>query len=934
MRILGDNNRITGNTVVDNSALSRSDGIEILAGANATVITGNTADRNGGSGIFVGGSGGALITGNTARDNGEFDLFMEVPNASACSRTVSGNIGSGNRPIVFLNATETLSATTVSQLILCNADGARIDTVTVAGSETLKNNGIFLLWTDNATIERSVSSDNRVGVVLKNSDRNTLRENTFERNFVTAIELAFFSGIGLQNSSFNTIVHNNVVNNSHPPRVTGGESNLFSLPLPVGGNYWETFGFSGAFCPDEDTNGICDAAFVFDGGRDDFPWTTRDGWKAAATPSLANMRQFKSDGATALAEGNTTTEDTVTFKATLQDAAGHTLRMEVEYTKVSFTGVPNATSTPVASGSVAMATAKNLTDGSYRARARSVDAATNAAGPWVEFGIAGNTDFVVHQVPLYTQVRSPFPSDRLTQVWSAQPYADSIATSTCGATIAQCGCAITSMVMLGRYYGIETGIDSSDVAPNTINSWLSLASTTGYTSGEDLNWGKTIEYLGFKESGKNKSHLALDHHNATATSLIDSYVLFTQPAIVRSERFGHYFVADGKIAPDGISTYTVKDPRWYNTTTLNQTKNIASNIQGYGNSFDKANLFSFSPAARTIAGMIYLYLASPAELLVTDPLGRRLGADPRNGASYGEIPNSSYTEEGPIVSSDEPLDPTTLHQTKVVYIPEPIGGVYGIDVIGTATGTYEFFASVNDADGTTHAQTFRGGTAAGTVTDFTLDFAPTAETTIEAADAISPEALVYFDPTTKKLTVHGSDNITDPAPMVHVSGNTHTITDAAGNSTTLSFKKLKQAGKEIKAEIKSIQYGTSTPVVLSDTDMEIEYALTKQGGIKELEQELSVKNRFTVEAKYEGKKNVTTIKIKQKGREQTKQMLAGLHIIQLLTDNGTIGYRIVPRESLVVETAMRKNISTALVANVLSGVRGWWGGFVKSILRK
>ncbi|MEK7608230.1 MAG: NlpC/P60 family protein [Patescibacteria group bacterium] len=115
-------------------------------------------------------------------------------------------------------------------------------------------------------------------------------------------------------------------------------------------------------------------------------------------PSLLSISQTKSDGIMVLAEGETTTEDSVVFGAELQSSSTDLLRLEVEYTTGTFSGIANATSTPVAPGSVATATATGLINGDYRWRARVMDEVASSTSDWQEFGTAGNVDFIINNL--------------------------------------------------------------------------------------------------------------------------------------------------------------------------------------------------------------------------------------------------------------------------------------------------------------------------------------------------------------------------------------------------------------------------------------------------------------------------------------------------------------------------------------------------------
>ncbi|MDO8515844.1 MAG: PxKF domain-containing protein [bacterium] len=112
-------------------------------------------------------------------------------------------------------------------------------------------------------------------------------------------------------------------------------------------------------------------------------------------PEMSALQQFSSDGVTPLAEGSISQNTGVVFGATLQEVSADTLQLQVEYTTGAFTGNPNAMSGPVAPGSQATVAVEGLADGTYHWAARGYDLVTGMTSPWVEFGVPGNTDFVI-----------------------------------------------------------------------------------------------------------------------------------------------------------------------------------------------------------------------------------------------------------------------------------------------------------------------------------------------------------------------------------------------------------------------------------------------------------------------------------------------------------------------------------------------------------
>ncbi|MFH1162234.1 MAG: PxKF domain-containing protein [Candidatus Jorgensenbacteria bacterium] len=441
--------------------------------------------------------------------------------------------------------------------------------------------------------------------------------------------------------------------------------------------------------------------------------------------SISNLGQFKSDATSTIPEGSATTEDTIVFGATLQSSSTDQLQLQVEVqpSSMPFTNQPTSTSTLVNSGEFAT-TAANLSDGEYHWQARAADSQNNVS-EWQEFGTPSNTDFVIHQVPLYTQVISDFPSQADTKNWARETYAEGRGNigpedQRCGLTIRDCGCAITSAVMVLRYYDITTGTDNQDVNPLTFNNWLNA--NNGYVGNGNLDWVKVVEYSRDSLSGIARLHYdgrrdIGDNFGTTFNDLVnltDSYVNSARPVIAWIPSFGHFLVANEKLA----NNYAVRDPAWYNTRTLDsETTSALQRIRDYNNQFEGVRLYShFSGPVDGIS----LNLASPAELLVIDPQGRRLGRDPISNIVYSEILNSSYGRDG--ISNADTEVPDSPHIVKNIWVPEPITGSYEVKVIGTASGTYSLNSLIYDASSTPHLATFSGITAPNSETDYTLNY--------------------------------------------------------------------------------------------------------------------------------------------------------------------------------------------------------------------
>jgi len=93
-------------------------------------------------------------------------------------------------------------------------------------------------------------------------------------------------------------------------------------------------------------------------------------------------------------------------------------------------------------------------------------------------------------------------------------------------------------------------------------------------------------------------------------------------------------------------------------------------------------------------------LFSPANLYVTDPMNRHVGAHPTTGEIVNEIPGAFYSGPG-------------SHPQRIV-IPDPLDGVYDIRIVGTSTGEYSLVVELATVEKTT-TQTYAGNISVGQI---------------------------------------------------------------------------------------------------------------------------------------------------------------------------------------------------------------------------
>jgi hypothetical protein len=201
-----------------------------------------------------------------------------------------------------------------------------------------------------------------------------------------------------------------------------------------------------------------------------------------------------------------------------------------------------------------------------------------------------------------------------------------------------------------------------------------------------------------------------------------------------------------------------------------------------------------------------------------------------------------------------------------------------------------------------------------------IDKAGNVETAQQLAvriDTTPPEALIQLDPTKQDLLVFGKDagsgvpagpvapssiaptswNPDDDAVDAKPDGGDHsaelrtyTITDPAGNTTTLVIKVQVPGphGHQLKARLVSIQYGSTPAVTFGSNSEEFHWDLAKDGTLAKLEQQVRIgtgHEQQAVEAHFEAGQGQTVIRVKSP-RPQPGIQKPGLDLLQIVTAKG------------------------------------------------
>ncbi len=305
---------------------------------------------------------------------------------------------------------------------------------------------------------------------------------------------------------------------------------------------------------------------------------------------------------------------------------------------------------------------------------------------------------IPNEIPLITQTASPYPPESAN--WAGLLYADGRAnySGSCGATIEQCGCALSSFAMLGQSHGLTTGVDGSDATPPNIDAWL--LANNGYTSKGDINWSQAIKYFS-KPGLDGSSYFTIDTLKETDRTVIDAYLENNRPVITETlatsrsgSKYTHFVLSTDLY----LDTYSIKDPLWYNTENLDDIRDRIAWVQDYDDIVTSGRLFEFHEKPKKVVSGIEIHLASPAEMVLTDKNGDRIGFDPESGLTYSEV-EGEYYEESAVYSEEMAESGVAPHVTKILYVPNPVSDNYSLEIIGTDVGDYSVSILITNDDG-------------------------------------------------------------------------------------------------------------------------------------------------------------------------------------------------------------------------------------------
>jgi hypothetical protein len=312
-------------------------------------------------------------------------------------------------------------------------------------------------------------------------------------------------------------------------------------------------------------------------------------------------------------------------------------------------------------------------------------------------------------IPIYLQGWPTTPDYILgDRPWFDDPYGNYSYDDTRN-TMGLLGCNTTSNAMLINYFA-EQIKSPFRTDPGVLNEWL--RNNGGYTANHGVIYGVVKQYAQASDvyftmtgtiEGSNQDQRLRDHICAGNPAMLK--VEFNPNNDLLGD---HFVVVTGTTIVNGIETFTINDPATGSTNLLD----------GYGMYYGVNYYFGAQRAPSE--GSIQISIYSPVHLLVTDPLGRTTGYDPRTELSWSEIPLSGYGNDtigGP--------DGSVLPETYVLFIPKAVEGKYQVQVIGYDIGDYTLEVSKTFfASNRVEQVFFHGKAQTGSVDEWTINYYP------------------------------------------------------------------------------------------------------------------------------------------------------------------------------------------------------------------
>jgi metallophosphoesterase (TIGR03768 family) len=192
----------SGNTLANSTITNSQYGVHVesTSGNTLTNITLNSNNY----GLYLSSNSRIQIFNSNLSDNNYSDVGLSVTYDAGCGNVFENVTVSGNREFGYYNQSVTLEDKEFSELILCNADYSNLTNITVHGSDSIKNNALYIIRTEHSNFTSITSNNNMQGISLSSSSNNALTNITSNSNSFYGVYLVSASSNNFTNITANS----------------------------------------------------------------------------------------------------------------------------------------------------------------------------------------------------------------------------------------------------------------------------------------------------------------------------------------------------------------------------------------------------------------------------------------------------------------------------------------------------------------------------------------------------------------------------------------------------------------------------------------------------------------------------------------------------------------------------------------------------------
>ncbi len=326
-------------------------------------------------------------------------------------------------------------------------------------------------------------------------------------------------------------------------------------------------------------------------------------------------------------------------------------------------------------------------------------------------------------------------------LWGEEEYDHGNSQSlSCGSTLTECGCAMTSLAMLLNYHNVVNPSDGTEITPKNLNNYFNRDAqcgaggciSFGFMRG-DVRWGAADDLSAEANRNYGTQKIIYNGDGVFNAATIKEDIVNGLPVILGVPN--HWVLATGisdstfKIHDPLFNVFLLSDPAYNNTASQGIRRYKKTNSD-----FSKIEIGAFAPA----------------QVIITDPDGNKTGFNNTLQSFAKDIPNSDYFfDEAYINNQQENSRPSIDKGVYWARILTPKQGKYFIDVISAPNKLYSFAVYDSNKSAKVKFKLYERNQSEKGILRYILDYNPSSDDQIiriEEPDAAAPNISIKASP--------------------------------------------------------------------------------------------------------------------------------------------------------------------------------------------